>query len=167
MIVLGRKKSVLLSSRKQIIPVAEHVDTLRVLGVTLNQQLNMRDHIDRTLSLCASSQFAFKTLRSHGLRFQELPDRPSSPPCSMPCRHGGALPPQSRVTDWRGFCGGSEGAASCLRTHNHLKSWLGMPIWGCLDLSAPTRATFLGTSSTQGSTLDTISVLERTILPSQ
>src|SRR6218665_3836600 len=40
-----------------------------------------------------------------------------------------------------------------------------MPIWGCLDLSAPTRTTFLGTTSMKGSTLDTISVLERTILP--
>ena len=58
MIVIGRKKSVRLPSSKQIIPGAERVDTLRVLGVTLNQQLNMSDHIDRTLSLCASSQFA-------------------------------------------------------------------------------------------------------------
>jgi len=54
----GRKKSVLLPSSKQIISGAERVDTLRVLGVTLNQQLNMSYHIDRTLSPCASSQFA-------------------------------------------------------------------------------------------------------------
>src|SRR6218665_3603068 len=58
MIVIGRKKSVRLPSSKQIIPGAVRVDTLRVLGVTLNQQLNMSDHIDRTLSSCASSQFA-------------------------------------------------------------------------------------------------------------
>ena len=72
MIIIGRQKSVLLPSSKQIIPGAERVDTLRVLGVTLNQQLNMSDHIDRTLSSCASSQFALRTLRSHGLRPQEL-----------------------------------------------------------------------------------------------
>src|SRR6218665_573257 len=56
MIVIGRRKSVLLPSSKQIIPGAECVDTLRV---TLNPQLSMSDHIDRTLSSCASSQFAF------------------------------------------------------------------------------------------------------------
>jgi len=67
MVVIGRKKSVLLPSRKQIIPEAKRVDTLRVLGVTLNQQLNMSDHIDRTLSSCASSQFALRTLRSQNL----------------------------------------------------------------------------------------------------
>src|SRR6218665_1266123 len=33
-----------------------------------------------------------------------LPDCPPSPPCYMPCRHGGALPPQSSITAWRGFC---------------------------------------------------------------
>src|SRR6218665_1147885 len=55
-----------------VIPGAERVDTLRVLGVTLNQQLKMSDHIDRTLSSCASSQFALRALRSHGLRPQEL-----------------------------------------------------------------------------------------------
>src|SRR6218665_2416960 len=32
----------------------------------------MSNHIDRTISSCASSQFALKTLRSHGLRPQEL-----------------------------------------------------------------------------------------------
>src|SRR6218665_1150730 len=62
----------LLPSSKQIIPGAKHVNTLRVLVVTLNQQLNMSDHIDRTLSSCASSQFALRTLWSHGLRPQEL-----------------------------------------------------------------------------------------------
>src|SRR6218665_1778495 len=67
MIVIGHKKSVLLPSSKQVIPGAKRVDTLRVLGVTLNQQLNMSDHIDRTLSSCASSQFALRTLRLHGL----------------------------------------------------------------------------------------------------
>jgi len=67
MIVIGCKKSVLLPSSKQIIPGAERIDTLRVLGVTLNQQLNMSDHIDRTISSCAPSQFALRTLRSHGL----------------------------------------------------------------------------------------------------
>jgi len=50
------------------------------------------------------------------------------------------------ITDWRGFWWGSEGAASCLRTHHRLKSWLWMPIWGCSVLLAPTRATFLLTS---------------------
>src|SRR6218665_1082620 len=42
-----------------------------------------------------------------------------------------------------------------------------MPIWGCSYLSAPTRATFLGTTSVKWSTLGTTSVLERTILLSR
>ena len=105
-IVIGRKKSVLLPSSKQIIPGAERVDTLRV-WVTLNQQLNMSDHMDRTISSCASSQFALRTLRSHSLRPQELQlvarlTTVASLLFASPAWW--ALPPQSSVTNWRSFC---------------------------------------------------------------
>src|SRR6218665_1109116 len=55
-----------------IIPGAECIEQLRVLGVLLNTQLPMGDHIDRAVSSCASLKFALRTLRAHGLRPQEL-----------------------------------------------------------------------------------------------
>src|SRR6218665_3100335 len=51
---------------------AERVDALRVLGVILTPRLAMAAHLDRVLATCASSRFALRTLRSHGLRPGEL-----------------------------------------------------------------------------------------------
>jgi len=79
--------------------------------LVLNQLLNMSDHIDQTISSCASSQFALRTLKRTACVRKScnwLPDWPPSPPCYMSRRHGGALPPQSSVADWRSFCWGSE-----------------------------------------------------------
>src|SRR6218665_1088564 len=50
------------------IPGAERVTALRVLGVVISSRLTMGDHLDQLLSSCASSIFALRTLKSHGLR---------------------------------------------------------------------------------------------------
>ena len=55
-----------------IIPGTKRVETLWVLGVTLNSRLAIGDHIDRIITTCASSRFTLRTLRSHGLRQVEL-----------------------------------------------------------------------------------------------
>src|SRR6218665_2576909 len=59
-------------SFEPIIPGAERVEALLVLGMTLNSRLAMGDHIDRIIATCASTRFALRTLRSHGLRPLEL-----------------------------------------------------------------------------------------------
>src|SRR6218665_3297616 len=73
----------------------------RVLGVLLNPQLSMGDNIDRAVSSCASSKFALRTLRAHGLGPQELhlvARATTVAPCNMPSRRGGGLPPRSNGT---------------------------------------------------------------------
>src|SRR6218665_2763374 len=72
MIVVGRHSSRTQPPAEPIIPGAERIVQLRVLGVLLNPQLSMGDHIDRAVSSCVSSKFALRTLRAHGLRPQEL-----------------------------------------------------------------------------------------------
>src|SRR6218665_3257333 len=54
------------------IPGAERVDALRVLGVILAPHLSMGAHLDRMIANCASSRFALRTLRAHGLPPPEL-----------------------------------------------------------------------------------------------
>src|SRR6218665_3805514 len=50
-----------------IISGAERVDSLRVLGVVITHDLSMTVHLDQVLSSCASSIYALRVLRSHGL----------------------------------------------------------------------------------------------------
>ena len=47
----------------------EQVNTIKVLGVTLSSDLAMVRHIDTTLTACAQSLFALKTLRAHGMPY--------------------------------------------------------------------------------------------------
>src|SRR6218665_2760129 len=72
MIVVGHRSTRTQLPAEPIIPGAERVEQLRVLGVLLNPLLSVGDHIDRAVSSCASSKFALRTLRAHGLRPQEL-----------------------------------------------------------------------------------------------
>src|SRR6218665_1301082 len=72
MLIFRRRTSRAKYSSEPIIPGAERVDALRVLGVTLNSRLAMGDHIDRIIATCASTRFALRTLKSHGLRPLEL-----------------------------------------------------------------------------------------------
>src|SRR6218665_762556 len=69
MIVVGRRS---MRVQPPATPGAEPAEDPRILGLLLNPQLSMGDHIDRTLSSGASSKFSLRTLRSHGLRPQEL-----------------------------------------------------------------------------------------------
>src|SRR6218665_313905 len=46
---------------------AERVSTLKVLGVVLDSRLKMSEHVSRVLGACASSTFALRLLKTHGL----------------------------------------------------------------------------------------------------
>src|SRR6218665_3996639 len=47
-------------------------DTMRVLGVVVNSKLTMKDHLDHLLSSCASSIYALRMLRVHGLQDKQI-----------------------------------------------------------------------------------------------
>jgi len=51
-----------------IISGAERVSSLRVLGVIISSDLGISPHLDQVLSSCASSMYALRVLRSHGLQ---------------------------------------------------------------------------------------------------
>src|SRR6218665_1004204 len=68
MIIFRRLTKTVTYPPEPLIPGAEHVTALRVLGVVLSSRLTMGDHLDQLLSSCASSIFALRTLKSHGLR---------------------------------------------------------------------------------------------------
>ena len=46
---------------------------MRVLGVVVSSKLTMKDHIDYLLSSCASSIYALRMLRVHGLQDKQIP----------------------------------------------------------------------------------------------
>src|SRR6218665_1920732 len=85
-----------------IIPSAEHVEQLRLLGVLMNPKLSMGDHIDRAVSSCASQKnllCARQGLTAFVLKSCILlQGRQLLPPCNMPPRRGGGLPPRSSGT---------------------------------------------------------------------
>src|SRR6218665_2344731 len=68
MIIFRRRSKSVTYPPEPLIPGAERVTALRVLGVVLSSRLTMGDHLDQLLSSCASSIFALRTLKSHGLR---------------------------------------------------------------------------------------------------
>src|SRR6218665_1857320 len=45
---------------------------LRILGVIISSRLTMGEHLDQLISSCASSIFALRTLRAHGLQPPQL-----------------------------------------------------------------------------------------------
>ena len=55
-----------------IISGAERVSSLRVLGVVISSDLGISAHLDQVLSSCASSMYALRVLRNHGLQPQSL-----------------------------------------------------------------------------------------------
>ena len=65
MVVAGR--GINRSSIPLIIPGAVRVESMRVLGVQLRQDLRMSSHINAVLASCSSSMYALNVLRSHGL----------------------------------------------------------------------------------------------------
>src|SRR6218665_3253087 len=68
MIIFRRQSKSVTYSPEPLIPGAERVTALRVLGVVLSSRLTMGDPLDQLLSSCASSIFALRTLKSYGLR---------------------------------------------------------------------------------------------------
>ena len=77
-LTMNRKKSVEIvisaprSRRKIVIPSPavpgfERVESLKVLGVTVNNKLSFSDHVEDMLTKCSRTLFALKTLRSHGM----------------------------------------------------------------------------------------------------
>ena len=55
-----------------LIEIAERVNSIRVLGVTLRYDLCMTTHIEETLASCSSTLYALRVLRSHGLPSHSL-----------------------------------------------------------------------------------------------
>jgi hypothetical protein len=51
----------------QVIPEAERVDAIKVLGITLRSDLRMTSHVDSVIAASSSSMYALGVLRSHGL----------------------------------------------------------------------------------------------------
>jgi len=73
MIVYRRRSKCVNPPAHPLIPGAERVDSLRVLGVVVTSHLTMRVNLDQIiLSSSASSIFALKKLRSHGLQASQL-----------------------------------------------------------------------------------------------
>ena len=60
----GRRKIVIPSPA---VPSFERVESMRVLGVTVNNKLSFSDHVEDMLAKCSRTLFALKTLRSHGM----------------------------------------------------------------------------------------------------
>src|SRR6218665_869837 len=71
-IIFYRRRSNVQYPSEPFIPGAERVDALRVLGVIPAPRLSMGAHLDRVISNCASSRFALRTLKAHGLSPPEL-----------------------------------------------------------------------------------------------
>jgi hypothetical protein len=63
-IVFGRRKS---GSSLPLAPGIPRVDSLKLLGVTLQSNLRFDEHISDVIASCASSMYALRMLRSHGL----------------------------------------------------------------------------------------------------
>ena len=82
-------------------PVAgiERVNSLKVLGVTLIENLHMDTHISNICSKANSDLFALKTLRSHGLEPKAL---------SQVCRATLISKLTYASPAWRGFCTASD-----------------------------------------------------------
>jgi len=50
----------------------QRVSSLLVLGVTLEDNLIVTEHVERTLEACSRSLYALRELRSHGLQTRTL-----------------------------------------------------------------------------------------------
>src|SRR6218665_2557037 len=72
-LIISRPRSkAMLESSQPFIGGAERVSMLRVMGVMLNSMLSMSEHVSQVLSVCASSIFALRLLRTNGLNNDQL-----------------------------------------------------------------------------------------------
>src|SRR6218665_393915 len=72
LVITRRRQKSNIKPEGPVIPGAEQVSTLRVLGVVLQSNLSMGSHIDHILTRCALSTHALRILRSHGLGSHKL-----------------------------------------------------------------------------------------------
>src|SRR6218665_1560247 len=72
LIIFRRRSKSVTYPAEPLVPVAERVTSLRVLGVVISSRLTMVEPLDQLISSCASSIFALRTLRAHGLRPPQL-----------------------------------------------------------------------------------------------
>src|SRR6218665_2349548 len=68
LIIFRRRSKSVTYPAEPLIPGAECVTSLRVLGVVISSRLTMGEHLDQLISSCASSIFTLRTLKSQGLR---------------------------------------------------------------------------------------------------
>src|SRR6218665_3860277 len=114
---------------------------LRVLGVVLSSRLTMGEHLDQLISSCASSIFALRTLRAHGLR----------PPLLHHVARATTVASLCTSPAWWGFASAEDksrlerlvgrlsAAATCQMTSRQLSPWLEPQITSCLSPSPATR----------------------------
>ena len=101
----------------KLLPGINRVDSLKILGVTVRNDLIMHDHVSAVCESAAQSLYAVKLLKSHGLGQQSIRDV---------CR----ATVISRLTyaspGWWGFCNATDkllplvgGVSVMLRTNNN------------------------------------------------
>ena len=74
MIIIYKKRQAKRGPIQEVIPGAERVESMKILGVTLQSNLSMATHIDKILATSSSSLYALRVLRSHGLQPAALHD---------------------------------------------------------------------------------------------
>ena len=73
-VVFKSKRQKAISPAPLSINGINQVQSIKILGITLCNDLSVTTHIGNTLTSCAQSLFALKTLRAHGMQSQALCD---------------------------------------------------------------------------------------------
>ena len=123
----------------------EHVTSLRVLGVIVNDKLTVADHVTMLLSSCSSLLYAMRMLRSHGTPTTSLHDifRATLSRASSTRRHLG-LWDEFRYTTARGLtrsCVAGNGSAVASMTCRPSPNCLIQPTMTSSTASKPTLHT--------------------------
>src|SRR6218665_955916 len=106
LIIFRRRSKSVTYPAEPLIPVAERVTSLRVWEGVISSRLTMGEHLDQLISSCASSIFALRTLRAHGLpppHHTMLQERQQSLRYCTPPRPGGASLLWRTGLVWRGY----------------------------------------------------------------
>src|SRR6476619_165207 len=56
------------------VPGMERVSSMKILGLTIQHNLSMSEHVNNVISSAGQQLYALKTLKSHGLPFASLSD---------------------------------------------------------------------------------------------
>ena len=54
------------------LPNVERVNSIKILGVTIDNQLSVKDHVNNVCQAAAQNLYAIKLLKSHGLNQQSI-----------------------------------------------------------------------------------------------